>query len=579
MDAVEDVKSRLSVEDVIGEYVELKRAGRNFRGFSPFNNEKTPSFMVSPEKQIWHDFSSGKGGNMFGFVMEMEGVDFKGALEILARKAGVDLALYKTAFKGSRPQKDKILNALELATKYYQQTLLKNKGALDYVVKKREFNKQTIANFRIGYSPSSGHALADFLKKRGFEDSIIKMTGLVSANYRGLTDMFRGRIMICLMDPQGAPIGFTARLLDDNVNLPKYINVPQTLLYDKSRHVFGLHLAKDAIRRSGFVVIVEGNLDVISSHQAGFANVVATGGTALTSQHLKALQRFTDDIRLCFDQDEAGISAAERAIEIAQRSDVHLSIVNIAGSKDPDELIQKDSAAWEEAIHKPQYALDWLIDRYQKIYDITTANGKRLFSDVLLKTIVSLRDSVEQDHYLLQLAKMTEVSEQAIRNKLSSIANPKKVFKRKAQSVEPAGSDPYMHEDRLLCLLVAYPTTRRLLETELKKLVFNTPERQRVYEYLEANPQVSLNEGIPEDLKDVENYVKILLFKAEELYDSFDSNERLRELNDLINKLIAKYQKQQKEELTLAIRQAEREGDDKKVSKLLDEFNALIKNK
>jgi len=381
------------------------------------------------------------------------------------------------------------------------------------------------------------------------------------------------------MDPQGAPIGFTARLLDDNVNLPKYINVPQTLLYDKSRHVFGLHLAKDAIRRSGFVVIVEGNLDVISSHQAGFANVVATGGTALTSQHLKALQRFTDDIRLCFDQDEAGISAAERAIEIAQRSDVHLSIVNIAGSKDPDELIQKDSAAWEEAIHKPQYALDWLIDRYQKIYDITTANGKRLFSDVLLKTIASLRDSVEQDHYLLQLAKMTEVSEQAIRNKLSSVVNPKKAFKRKAQPAEPAGSDPYMHEDRLLCLLVAYPTTRRLLETELKKLVFNTPERQRVYEYLEANPQISLNEDIPDDLKDVEDYVKILLFKAEELYDSFDSNERLRELNDLINKLIAKYQKQQKEELTLAIRQAEREGDDKKVSKLLDEFNALIKNK
>jgi DNA primase len=577
MDAVEDIKSRLAVEDVVGEYVELKRAGRNFRGLSPFNSEKTPSFMVSPEKQIWHDFSSGKGGNMYGFIMEMEGVDFKGAIEILARKAGVDLSLYQIN-SGNRPQKEKIIEALDLSAKYYQHSLLKNNQALNYVVKKRQFKKQTIADFKLGYSPNSSKALVNFLNKRGFEESIIKRAGLSSERYNGLSDMFKGRIMIPLMDPQGLTVGFTARLLEDNEKLPKYINTPQTLLYDKSRHIFGLHLAKDSIRRSGFVVVVEGNLDVISSHQAGYCNVVATAGTAITSQHLKILQRFTSDIRLSFDQDVAGINAAERAIEIAQDAGVQLSVITIPEGKDPDDLIKKNPLIWEESIHKPQYAVDWLINRYKKIFDINTASGKRSFSDVLLKTIVRLEDKVEQDHYLLELARTTEVSEMAMRSKLSTFNIPGKTRLKLAKSdVKLRVSDPYMYEDQLLCLLVSYPITRRLLETELKHLVFNTPERQRVYEYLEANPHISLNEEIPEDLKDVEDYVKILLFKAEELYNSFDSNERLRELKDLIEKLTKKYQKQKRQELSELIREAEKLGNDKMVGELLKQFNELLK--
>ena len=208
MDAVEDIKTRLSIEDVVGDYVELKRAGRNFKGLSPFNAERSPSFMVSPEKQIWHDFSSGKGGNMFSFVMEMEGLDFRGALELLARKAGVDLSLYQKGDGRARQQKDKALEALELATKYYQQTLLQNPEALDYVIKKRKFNKQTLTDFRLGYAPHSGAALGDFLKKRGLDEAAIKLAGLSSQRYSGTADMFRGRIMIPLADAQGSPSWF-----------------------------------------------------------------------------------------------------------------------------------------------------------------------------------------------------------------------------------------------------------------------------------------------------------------------------------------------------------------------------------
>lgn len=581
MDAVEEIKSRLSVEDVVGDYIELKRAGRNFRGLSPFSGEKTPSFMVSPEKQIWHDFSSGKGGNIFSFVMEMEGVEFKGALEILARKAGVDLVPYGNNDSGFKKKKDQTLEAIELATKYYQQTLLKNEEALNYVTKTRKFNKQTMGDFRIGYSPNNGTALIDFLKKRGISEESIKNAGLGVSRYNGLSDMFRGRVMIPLTDVQGLPIGFTARILTADENAPKYINTPATIVYDKSRHVFGLNLAKDSIRQAGFVVIVEGNLDVIASHQAGVNNVVATAGTALTTAQLKILQRFTSDIRLCFDQDKAGITAAERSIAVAQGVGVQLSIIEIVGAKDPDELIKKDIQAWQTAVEKPMYAIDWLIDKYKKQFDITSANGKKQFTDVLLVTINHLEDKVEQDHYLLKLAKLIGVSESAIRQKQAQLGKTdnKKLRKPKQPEEIIQKPDSYMYEDQLLCLLVSNPTTRRSLETESVRLVFHTPERQRVYEYLEANPQARLDPDIPEDLKDVEDYVKILVFKAEELYpnDTFGSNERLRELRDLILKLNQNNQKEKKYQITKEIKQAEEQGDEKQISELLSQYNDLLK--
>jgi len=579
MDAVEDIKNRLSVEDVIGDYMELKRAGRNFRGLSPFNSEKSPSFMVSPEKQIWHDFSSGKGGNIFSFVMEMEGVDFRGSLEILAKKAGIDLGVYQKNDGQYRQQKEKLLEAVELATKYYEQTLLKNKLALDYVLKQRNFNKETLQDFRLGYAPYSGSALVDFLKKRGLSEDIILKAGLGSRQYRGVADMFRGRVTVSLADPQGAPIGFTARILSNDIDAPKYINTPQTPLYDKSRHVFGLHLAKDAIRRSGFVVIVEGNLDVIASHQAGIKNVVATAGTAITPYHLKALHRFTSDIRLCFDQDNAGINAAERAISVAQGAKVQLSIISITNSKDPDELIQKDPKLWAEAIEKPQYALDWLVDRYSSIYDISSARGKKDFTDKLMETMTYLEDEVERDHYLMKLAELLGIGELAIRTKLEAFGESKKEKQPKKILASPEQNivDPYMYQDQILCLLVAFPITRRLLETETTPLNFNGSHRQRIYDYLQSNPHTSLNENIPKELQDDEDYVKILLFKAEELYNGFDSNERLRELRDLIHKLTKKYQKDQKTQLTEEIRNAELVGDEVLVAKLLNKFNELLK--
>jgi DNA primase len=266
MDAVAEVKSRLNIEDVISEYVQLKRAGRNFKGLSPFTNEKSASFIVSPEKQIWHDFSSGRGGDMFTFVQEVEGLDFKGALDLLARRAGVDLEQFKgSGGTNTNAQfKNRALEALELATKFYQRQLTANNPALQYLIKDRKFTKETLLNWRLGYAPNNGQALTDFLTKHGFERDEMKRSGLVVERYSRLSDMFRGRVMVPLSDSRGSVIGFTARLLDDNPNAPKYINTPQTIVYDKGRNVFGLNFAKEAIRKTGFVVVVEGNMDVIS---------------------------------------------------------------------------------------------------------------------------------------------------------------------------------------------------------------------------------------------------------------------------------------------------------------------------
>src|SRR3989344_3443813 len=372
MDAVAEVKSRLNIEDVVAEYVQLKRSGRNFKGLSPWTNEKTPSFMVSPEKQIWHDFSSSKGGDIFTFVMEMEGLDFRGALEHLARKAGVDLEEYKTSSSHRREFKNRALEVLALAAKFYQKQLTVNEPALKYLIKERGFSKQTLLDWQLGYAPKTGRALTDFLTKQGFDTDEMKRAGLIFMRASGPGDMFRSRIMIPLCDSRGSIIGFTARLLEDEPGAPKYINTPQTVVYDKGRHVFGLHLAKESIRKSGFGVIVEGNMDVIASHEAGVKNVVATAGTAMTDNHLRELKRFTPDIRLCFDADSAGVSATERAITMAQRTGVNLSVIVLSDAKDPDELIRKDPTKWQKAVQRSTYAVDWLVDRYSSELDLTS---------------------------------------------------------------------------------------------------------------------------------------------------------------------------------------------------------------
>lgn len=560
MDAVDEVKSRLSIEDVVSEYVQLKRSGRNWKGLSPFGNEKTPSFMVSPEKQIWHDFSSGKGGNMFSFVMEMEGVDFKGALEILARKAGVDLEQFRTKGRGGGPNKERLYQLLDAATHFYQVQFSKNQVALEYVLKKRQFTKETALEWRLGYSPNTGDALIKFLTGKGFTLDEMKSAGVIAQRYKGAADMFRGRLMIPLQDAQGQVIGFTARLLEDNPDAPKYINTPQTVLYDKSRHIYGLHLAKESIRKQAYVVIAEGNLDVISSHQAGVRQVVATAGTALTEPHLKALSRFTGDIRLSFDADKAGVNATERAIPIASRVKVSLSIIEIPSGKDPDELIKQNPDEWRRVIESPQYALDWLMVRYQGLLDVTTAEGKRKFSDVLLPVVRSLSDPVEQDHYLLAIADIIGVSKEALTTKLdkepAADAKPLKRQKTAPPKLDKKLIENVKAQDHLLSLMLLQPRVRdglQLMEAEM----FLRGEARQLYEFLVARPDFTGKPAEIAGLKPIADYGKILVLQFEELYQGLELTELQYEAARLQARVVEQYVKNQKQTIAAQLQDAD----------------------
>lgn len=574
MDAVEDIKSRLSIEDVAADYVELKRAGRNLKALSPFSNEKTPSFMVSPEKQIWHDFSSGKGGDMFTIVMELEGVDFKGAMEILAKKAGVDLSQYqRSGDSGRSKQKARLSEALELAAKFYQAHFSKNKDAFEYILKKRGYSKETALTFRIGYAPNNGRALVDFLHSKKFSENEMKQAGLVSQRGSHTNDMFRGRIMIPLQDARGQVIGFTARLLKDEPNAPKYINTPQTILYDKSRHVFGLHLAKEAIRKAKFAVAVEGNLDVIASHQAGVTNVVASAGTAMTEQHLKELMRFTDDIRIAFDQDAAGLNAMERIIPIASKVGASLSIITVPEGKDPDELIKQNKEAWEQAIDNYDYAIDWLMKQYENKLDVSSGAGKRAFTDTVLPIVAQLNDSVEKDHYLGVIAEKIGVSKEALDSKLRNATTRKhRVKPHNVEKVSAAEAEATKAQNQLLALCLARDDLRHFLE-RVRAEMFVDERAQQMLRFLQKNPNFSIKKikDFAHELKPITDYVKILVLLYEELYSSLETLELQYEAARLQVRVIEQYVKRKKADMAAAMREA----DEAKTEELLQDVKKL----
>jgi DNA primase len=580
MDAVEEVKTRLSIEDVIAEYVPLKRAGRNWKGLSPFSSEKTPSFVVSPEKQIWKDFSSGKGGSMFDFVMEVEGLDFKGALELLARKAGVDLDQFRSSTRQSGPNKERLYQLLDASAKFYQVQFSKHQKSLEYVFKKRQFTKQTALEWRLGYAPNTGRALGDFARSKGFSDEEIKQAGLSARSYDGRSqDMFRGRLMIPLQDPQGKVIGFTARILDsDDSQGPKYINTPQTALYDKSRHIYGLHLAKESIRKTKFVVIVEGNLDVISSHQAGVTQVVATAGTALTEPNLKTLSRFTGDIRLCFDADSAGVAATERAIPLASRVKVSLSIIDLPSGKDPDELVQQDPSLWEAAITKPHYALDWLMTRYQGLLDLGSAQGKREFSDVLLPVVRGLADPVERDHYLNVIARQLNVSQAALDQKFEKITSATTPQRHRTIKVSPAKLDAIAVEnqktqDKFLALVLMRQTLREFLELVTPEMMY-TDDGRALLEFLKQNPDFNGTDS--NGVQNLADYVKIESLLYEELYQGLELNELHDESARLQAKLVTKFIKTQKQQLSERQRETTDELDLRELQEQDKQYNILL---
>lgn len=572
MDEIGEIKQRLGVAEVVGSYVQLKQSGRNLKGVCPFHNEKTASFMVSPEKDIWHCFGCNEGGDIFGFVMKMEGLEFRGALETLAKRAGVELK-ESPRKQGEAKLKDRLRLAVAWSAKYYQAVLERTPEAAEYI-SQRGISKETSKAFMLGYAPSGGHALADFLIKKGFTPPELKQSGVVFSQGSNYKDMFRGRIIFPICDERGRPVGMTARLLSGS-NGPKYINTPASPIYDKSRVLYGLHLAKEAIKTEGSAVIVEGNMDVISSHQVGVKNVVASSGTALTGDQIKMLSRLTKQIKLAFDQDGAGLSATERAIELAAKAGISVDVVSVPGAKDPDELIAKSPADWQKAISASRYALDWFFDYYAGQVNLDSAFGKRVFSDRLSPILKNISDPVEQDHYVQLLAERSNTGAEAIKAKIDEAPTTLHTNVRSAhwQSKPKPTSRENKVEEELLALALVYPSARGAL-TDLSVVDMQDPARQSVLSGLKSQPKITWQK-LADSLKDNGDYVKILALRAEETYNNQSAIDLDMEAYNLARSVADYALRRRRQEVTSRLSVAEKSGDAQAAKRLREEYQAL----
>lgn len=492
MDDLELIKEKINIVDLISEYLPLKKAGVNYKTNCPFHQEKTPSFMVSPERQIWHCFGCGKGGDIFKFLIEKESLEFKEALEILAQRAGV--LLKKSPDKKNKSDNLYLIN--QKAAQFYGYLLTTHplgKTALNYL-KKRGLTDKTIAEFGIGYAPLSWESLTKFLKKRGFSISDMVTSGLCVASRSGCYDRFRGRVVFPLIDQRGRILGFSGRILLEGE--PKYINSPQTPIFDKGKFLLGLNLSKGSIKEKDEAIVVEGEMDMILSYQSGIRNVVASKGTALTEDQIELVKKYTKNLSLCFDTDLAGDSAARRGIEIADRLGMNIKVIKIEGSvKDPAETVLKDPQTWNLAVSLATPIYDYYLDSATKRYDLKLATSKKNISLELLPIWSKISDPLVKEHYIQKLSTLLQVKDEFIRQELINLSLPefklKEVLKTEKRSEEKDLSPKVF--DR-----------RRLLEEYLLALILHIPP---THIYIPNFPETLLTQ---EELKQI--YVLLVLF-------------------------------------------------------------------
>jgi DNA primase len=485
MSAITEVKQRLDIVEFISEYVTLQKAGRNFKGLCPFHTEKHASFFVFPEQQSWHCFGAcGTGGDIFSFIMKKEGIDFGEALRILAQKGGVTLSAREAPNKAEDEQRERLFRINEAAAEYYCHILSATKTgvtARDYLTK-RKVMPETIKEFRLGFSPDAWETIKNYLLGRGYTDKELVEAGLVIEKEEGGSyDRFRNRLMFPICDIQSRVTGFGARVLDDS--LPKYINSPQTLIFDKSNSLYGIDKAKSAIRKKDLVIIVEGYMDVIAAHQNSWQNVVGSMGTSLTERQVEGIKRLTNNITLALDADLAGEEATLRGKAILAYSNIEGRVISLPPGKDPDEVIGEESALWQKLVEQAMPIMDFAFQSVISKVDINKARDKSLAVQKLLPSIYEIRDPVQQSHYLKRLARELKIEESAIRVALRE----SKAARKRPQPGKPTEQSGLVRqsvsnpiEERCLALLIQYPELRHSVQ-ELSPEHFEYTENREVF--------------------------------------------------------------------------------------------------
>jgi DNA primase len=485
MSVITEVKQRLDIVEFVSEYVTLQKAGRNFKGLCPFHSEKHPSFFVFPEQQSWHCFGAcGTGGDIFSFVMKKEGIDFGQALRVLAQRGGVTLSPRETPSKAEDEKRERLFQINEAAAEYYYHILSATKAgatARSYLTK-RNIMPETIKEFRLGFSPDAWETIKDYLLGKGYTEKELVEAGLIIEKEEGGSyDRFRNRLMFPICDIQGRVTGFGARVLDDS--LPKYINSPQTPIFDKSNSQYGIDKAKSAIRKKDLVIIVEGYMDVLTAHQHSWQNVVGSMGTSLTEKQVEGVKRLTNNITLALDADLAGEEATLRGRAILAYSNIEANVILLPPGKDPDEVIGDEPALWQKLVEQAMPIMDFAFQSVISKVDINKARDKSLAVQKLLPSIYEIRDPVQQSHYLKRLARELKIEESAIRTALRE----SKAGRKRPQPGKPTEQSRLARrfvsshiEERCLALLLQYPELR-LLAQELSPEHFESTENREVF--------------------------------------------------------------------------------------------------
>lgn len=509
---VEQIKERMPIEDVVSSYIKLDRFGANFKARCPFHNEKTPSFFVSPERGSYYCFGCGVKGDIFTFVEEFEGLDFKGALHLLAERAGVEL---KNFNKQEESEKDKLYRVMEEASKFFEKNITTNTEIVVYL-KNRGLKDETIKEFRIGFAVLDWRTLYEYLSQKGFKDIEIERAGLIKKTEKGYYDRFRGRIMFPISDSSGRIIAFSGRIFFDDGKSAKYLNSPETPIFNKSSVLFGIDKAKDSIRKNNFSILVEGQMDLILSHQAGFKNTVASSGTAMTDtviskeniiNNLGLVNRLSKNIVLAYDADKAGINASNRFAKIALALGMDVKVAKMTDGMDPADMISKTGIdSWREAIRDSKHFIEFMLERILKDASGDTRKVGRNIKERLLPFVNDLESAIEKSHFINLISTKSGIAETALMEDLKKVA-----FELKYESTEIQSAKENIE--------------KRLRKDPIERRLLGIAFWQEGSGIKKINPDIIFKklEQVKEKYKDIK---EDLIYEAEEFYTNNENLEK-----------------------------------------------------
>jgi len=588
MDEVSQIRERIDLVSFISEYIPLKKMGRNFKAVCPFHNEKTPSFIVSPERQIWHCFGCSRGGDVYTFLMEYENLEFIEALRILAKRTGVPLR--ESSFEvGLSSKKEVIYKLNKAALDFYHYVLTKHKAgkkALFYLSNTRKMDSRIIETFQIGFSPKDGVDLSNYLiNKKKYKKEDLAEAGLAyysggSTDGSGLRDFFRGRVMFPLFDHRDNVVGFSGRAIDEPYSGGKYINTRDTAVYHKGSMFFGLNTAKEEIKKLDKAIIVEGELDVISCFSQGIKNVVGVKGTALTENQVALISRFTNNVSLCFDMDDAGYEAAKRSLPVLEKKGMNITTCIFDQGKDADEAIKADPIAFKKAIKKDIPIYDYVFSKTFSLFEKDRVYGKRKISEELLPIFTKISNEIVKEHYLKKLSLDLDVSLDALSKEVEKIEKKEVVKDDIAPLKKDKRSRIEVLEDYLIALTVQNENPKLILEKSLAILKDYKFEGASYKKIMDSLYNFKTNGKFAS-----QDFLKIL---PKELAVSFDTSylfplpkfdddgKYIMEAEKVARELRALFLKNKIREISLSLKTKEKEEDVKNLEKELASTISLL---